>query len=126
MSTFRKVLREIREREGLTMREMAARLGIKPGNYNNVESGNSSAKSPTAKRMYYNKGLSHADQRMLRDAVKKETETIRRAKITDEQRLAYRRRKNEQYRKELQLPRKVSNREIKRAIPKTMTQQIFY
>lgn len=101
MSTFGEELRKIREREELTLKAMAEQLGIAMASYNNVERGASSAQSPTAKRIIASNRLTAADKQRLNELskIKVEKKTI---KVTDADRLAYQRRKNEKYKREMQ------------------------
>ena len=125
MKTFGQELREMRDSYGMTQAKFAEKIGVNPSTYYALESGTVSAQSNSAKKVVQSRGLSQFERLILRKAIKKE-DRLTEIAITDADRLAYRRRKNEKYAQEMELPQKVRNKGIKVGYSKTAVQRIFY
>lgn len=100
MSTFGKELRKIRESKELTQKVFSEQLGMKPGTYHAVETGKMGSHTKSAQRILQSNALSKKERQRLGKfaQIKAKKNAI---KITKADRLAYQRRKNAQYRKEL-------------------------
>lgn len=125
MKTFGQSLRYIRNSYDMTYAKFAELVGINPSTYYALELGTVSAQSKSAKRVARSKGLTQVERQLLKSAIERSVEKLE-IVITDADRLAYRRRKNEKYAQEMELPQKVRNKGIKVGYSKTAVQRIFY
>lgn len=138
--TLGEELKRIRLTKGMPIAEFSDYLGINKNTYIGIESNRLSPRAGSAVAISKNENLT-AEQRerlqkyipeeklnpkVFKKRIAKESKEESKPMFTDAERLAYRRRKNEKYRREMELPRKVRGREIKQAIPRSMTQRMFH
>lgn len=124
VETFGDELKRIREKRQLTQVEFSKQLRVNPGTYHAVESGAMSAYTDSAKRIRQSNVFSREEKQRFERHLKKEQEGA--LKITDEQRLEYRRRKNAQFFKEKPIEAPKNNRSFKRGVSRSVIQKVFY
>lgn len=100
MTTFGGELRKIRESRKMSQVKFARQLNVNPSTYYAVEVGTMSGKTKSAKKILQSDVMSLEEKKQLSKFSRKEVKQGA-IKITAADRLAYQRRKNEEYEKEM-------------------------